>query len=111
MFLNDMEEGGLVDSKGRRLELSFFSPFCKGLFCLSGGSMGWRGVNFFPFLKGNGRSVYGRRNTFLTFQRGFFLDGMGKGRFGCFCKGRERMGQGPPKYVKLLRKSFPFLKN
>jgi hypothetical protein len=41
-------------------------------------------VNSFPFSKGDGRSVYGRRNSFFTFQKGIFLDGMGKGRFGFF---------------------------
>ncbi len=103
MLLNDMEGGGLVDSKGRRVEFSHFLPlFARGLFCLSGGGVGWRGVNFSLFLKGDGRSVCGRRNSFFTFQRGFFLDGIREVWF--FCKGRERMGQDPPKYAKLLGK-------
>lgn len=82
MFLNDMEGGGLVDSKGKIGWIYFFSPFCKGLSCLSGGGVEWRRVNFFPLLKGDGRNVYGKKKSIFPFQRGIFLDGMGKGRFG-----------------------------
>jgi len=109
MFLNDMEGGDLVDSKGRRVEFSFFFPFLQGVVLFEWGLCGVERCEFFPLFKGGWEECLWEEEFFFYFPKGDFLGWHGEREVWFFCRGRERMDQGPPKYAKLLGE-YIFLK-